>query len=266
MQVLNVNRLPSSFARISNRSSHVRQATRSVPLAPTIKAEDVQLGQALLDAHAKAVELFKVIESKDLLKPGRTEEDINKEIFDLAAVSFGTRKYWHVRLVRTGENTIHPIHVKTPDRILKEDDIAFIDLGPVFENVEADFARNYVIGNDPEKNKLSAALPKIFKKCKAEYQSRPDMTGAELYAFVLRTCQEHGYKYANTYCAHLLGRFSHKMDYGLEDVNFARPENHTPMSAAAPNGDTRFWVLEIHILQDPAIGMYGGFYEDLLNL
>ncbi len=72
---------------------------------------------------------------------------------------------------------------------------------------------------------------------------------------ICRTCEEHGYKYANTYCAHLLGRFSHKMDYGLEDVNFARPENHTPMSAAAPNGDTRFWVLEIHILQDPAIGM-----------
>ncbi len=69
-----------------------------------------------------------------------------------------------------------------------------------------------------------------------------------------RTCEEHGYKYANTYCAHLLGDFSHKTKYGLEEVNFARPENHTPMSAAAPNGDARFWVLEIHILQDPNIG------------
>ena len=81
-----------------------------------------------------------------MLRSGRTEDDINREISDLAASQFGTRKYWHVRLVRTGENAIHPIHVKAPDRVLEEDDIAFIDLGPVFENVEADFARNYVIG------------------------------------------------------------------------------------------------------------------------
>ncbi len=81
-----------------------------------------------------------------MLRSGRTEDDINREIFDLAAAQFGTRKYWHVRLVRTGENTVHPIHVKAPDRVLQDDDIAFIDLGPVFENVEADFARNYVIG------------------------------------------------------------------------------------------------------------------------
>ena len=41
-------------------------------------------------------------------------------------------------------------------------------------------------GSDPEKLKLSAALPVIFNKCKKEYQSRPDMTGAELYDFVTR--------------------------------------------------------------------------------
>ena len=72
-----------------------------------------------------------------------------------------------------------------------------------------------------------------------------------------RTCEEHGYKYGSSYCAHLPGNVNHKMHYGLEDVKLARPENHTPMSAAAPNGDARFWVLEIHILQDPAIGMCG---------
>ena len=82
----------------------------------------------------------------DLLKPGEKEEDINKKIFELTAARFGTRKHWHKRLVRTGENTVHPIHVDTTDRVLQDDDIAFIDLGPVFGNLEADFARTYVIG------------------------------------------------------------------------------------------------------------------------
>lgn len=82
----------------------------------------------------------------DLLKPGERELDINNKIFELTASRFGTRKHWHKRLVRTGENTIHPIFVDTPDRVLLEDDIAFIDLGPVFGSLEADFARTYVIG------------------------------------------------------------------------------------------------------------------------
>ncbi len=82
----------------------------------------------------------------DLLQPGEKEQDINTKIFELTAARFGTRKHWHKRLVRTGENTIHPIFVDTPDRVLQQDDIAFIDLGPVFGNLEADFARTYVIG------------------------------------------------------------------------------------------------------------------------
>ncbi len=71
---------------------------------------------------------------------------------------------------------------------------------------------------------------------------------------VRRTCKEFGYVYGNGYCAHLLGEFAHKTRYGLEDINFARTENNVPMSEPAPNGDKRYWVLEIHILQDPAVG------------
>ena len=48
--------------------------------------------------------------------------------------------------MRVGENTIHPIHVKAPNLVLQEDDIAFIDLGPVFGDIEADFAQSFVIG------------------------------------------------------------------------------------------------------------------------
>ena len=98
-----------------------------------------------------------------------------------------------------------------PDRTLQADDIAFIDLGPVFDNIEADFARTYVIGtacvlelscmrlhaqplitcactpgDDPEKHKLAAALPVIFDACKAAYSAAPDMTGAEFYSLVCR--------------------------------------------------------------------------------
>lgn len=80
------------------------------------------------------------------MQPGCTESDIDKRVFALAASDYGTRKHWHQRLPRVGQNTIHPIYEKVPDVALKEDDIAYLDLGPVFGDMEADFARTYVLG------------------------------------------------------------------------------------------------------------------------
>ena len=81
-----------------------------------------------------------------ILVPGCTETDIDKQLFDLAAADFGTRKHWHQRLPRVGQNTIHPIYDKVADRALQEDDIVYVDLGPVFGDMEADFGRTYVLG------------------------------------------------------------------------------------------------------------------------
>ena len=80
------------------------------------------------------------------MAPGCTETDIDKQVFDLAAVDFGTQKHWHQRLPRVGENTIHPIYDKVADVALQEDDIVYVDLGPVFGDMEADFGRTYVLG------------------------------------------------------------------------------------------------------------------------
>ena len=33
-------------------------------------------------------------------------------------------------------NTIHPIYRHVPDVVLKEDDIVYVDLGPVFGDIE----------------------------------------------------------------------------------------------------------------------------------
>lgn len=243
-----------------------RTAASSTAVAAPV-ARNLKLEHALLSARAKALELFQMLESKDLLRPGRDEEEINKDIYALAASHFGTKKFWHPRLVRTGANSILPIHKRAPTLTLAADDILYIDLGPIFDQtIEADFARTYVIGDDPQKLQLAAVLPKIFAICKRHYLANPDQTGAQFYAFVCKTCEEHGYRYGNHYCAHLLDEFSHKTKHGMEAANFASPDCQTPMSAPGADGQPRFWVLEVHVLQDPAVGTYAGFHEDLLNL
>ena len=63
-----------------------------------------------------------------------------------------------------------------------EDDIVFLDLGPVFEEWEADFGRAYVVGNDPLKHKFRRDMEDAFASGKQYFDEHPEITAAELYA------------------------------------------------------------------------------------
>ena len=108
----------------------------------------------LIEAEKKAANLFNEIELRELLIPGKSEEEINTDIYNLAFEMFRIQKYWHKRIVRCGKNTLLPYNEKPENLLLLKDDILFIDFGPIFEEWEADFGRTYVVGNNPYKLKL----------------------------------------------------------------------------------------------------------------
>jgi Xaa-Pro dipeptidase len=99
-------------------------------------------------AQGKAEQLFHEVETRGLIHAGITESCLNQEIYDLAKEMFGISTYWHKRIVRAGANTLLPYAENPPDHTIGEDDILFLDLGPVFEEYEADFGRTFVIGSD----------------------------------------------------------------------------------------------------------------------
>ncbi len=135
---------------------------------------------ALEAAQEKALGLFDAIERGGLIAPGRSERDIEQEVFALAARDFGTDKHWHKRIVRSGPNSITIAGDNPPDRVIAPDDIVYLDLGPVFEEWEADIGRSYALGNDPRKHALVAELPRQFEKLQAHYHANPGVTGAAL--------------------------------------------------------------------------------------
>jgi Xaa-Pro dipeptidase len=101
-------------------------------------------------AQNKAEGLFQAVEARGLIRPGITEEALNAEIYALAKQMYGITTYWHKRIVRAGRNTLLPYAENPPDLVIGTDDILFLDLGPVFEDWEADFGRTFVIGDDPQ--------------------------------------------------------------------------------------------------------------------
>ncbi|MEJ7673769.1 MAG: M24 family metallopeptidase [Chitinophagaceae bacterium] len=86
--------------------------------------------EKLMEAEAKALQLFQTIETRKHIAAGKSEKQLNNEIYALAHELFGIEKYWHKRIVRAGTNTLRPYDDNPPDLIIQKDDILFLDFGP----------------------------------------------------------------------------------------------------------------------------------------
>ena len=83
----------------------------------------------LIWAENLAIQLFKAVEDCNLITAGKTEQQLNAEVFKLAFELFGIEKHWHKRIVRSGANTLYPYNENPKDLVLQEDDILFFDFG-----------------------------------------------------------------------------------------------------------------------------------------
>jgi Xaa-Pro aminopeptidase len=225
--------------------------------------EDVRAAK-LLEAQAKAVELFAVVEQRGVLAPGVTEVQASDAIRDLAAYLFGVSRHWHKRIVRAGPNTLHPYRENPPDRALGTDDIVFCDFGPIFEEWEADFGRTYVLGPDPVKASLRDALPVVWAAGRTYFETHPDVTGEQLYAHVTELAEQAGWEFGGDIAGHLVGQFPHEKIDGNRIEYYITPGSDQPMRRLDGSGRQCHWILEVHLVDRAR--QIGGFYEELLDL
>jgi Xaa-Pro dipeptidase len=218
----------------------------------------------LLDAQSKAKKLFAAIQTQNLIRPGAKESEVNEGIYALAESMFGISRYWHKRIVRAGPNTLAPYDENPPDLSVGEDDIVFLDFGPVFEEWEADFGRTYVVGNDPLKRKLCRDIEEAFASGKQYFQQHPEITAAELYAYAQQLAATSGWEYGGPIAGHLIGVFPHEKIAGDKITLYVHPKNHNRMRVPDASGRERHWILEIHFVDREL--QIGGFYEELLTI
>lgn len=217
----------------------------------------------LLDAQSKAVQLFDEIE-KTLVRPGVSEGELSKEIYKLGEERFGVRTHWHKRVIRSGPNTLLPFEENPPDRVIEEDDILYVDLGPVFEAYEADFARTFVLGDDPEKKRLRDSLEPVWNTVRRRYHEDPDMTGGRLYDIAREEARAAGWEFGARIAGHLVGQFPHERIPRDMTTLYITEGNDQSMTVPGKDGNKRHWILEIH-LRDNA-NQRAGFYEQLLTV
>lgn len=219
--------------------------------------------EQLILAEKKAALLFEAIEKKGLLVAGKSEKTLNDEIFDLAYDLYGIKKYWHKRIVRAGKNTLKPYKENPEELTLQDDDILFIDFGPIFEEWEADFGRTYVLGNDQLKHQLKNDIEAAWHDCKAFYNSKKNLTGAALYTHAVETAKKYGWEFGGEIAGHIIGHFPHEKLAKEDKTNYIHPDNHQDMFAPDKSGRKREWILEIHFVNKEL--EIGGFFEQLLD-
>lgn len=219
--------------------------------------------QSLENAQNISVQLFKAIEDNHLIIAGKSEEQLNSEVCDLALQQFGIENHWHKKIVRSGKNTLAIYPDNPPDRRINEDDILFIDLGPIVNGYEADIGRTYVLGVTPDKWRLKNDVEKAWYEIQEWYHSQSSMKASTLFRYAAAKAKEYGWEFGGEIAGHIVGKFPHEQPEDPKSLELdIHPDNHNDMSLLDADGNKRHWILELQFVDKQK--QIGGYFEQLL--
>jgi methionyl aminopeptidase len=183
------------------------------------------------------------------VRPGMTERESRTMALGILSAA-GLRRGWHPALVRFGVNTTMDFLDRSNlDIALGENDVYFVDIGPIVGDTEGDAGDTFVVGDNPEHHRIRRDVHEIWNLVRADWFEH-SMTGRDLYRAAARYSAERDWKLNFELTGHRLSDYPHKAHFSgtMADVDIV------------PSPD--LWVLEIHIAHPD--GTFGAFYEDML--
>jgi len=219
--------------------------------------------EKLIHAQNISIELFNAIEENNLIVQGKTEEQLNTEVCDLAFQKFGIEKHWHKKIVRSGINTLAIYPDNPPNRIIHKDDILFIDLGPIVEGYEADIGRTYVMGKDPNKLKLKRDVESAWYEIREWYQQQTKLKASDLFNYAVLKAKRFGWEFGGEIAGHIVGKYPHEQPEDPKSLELdIHPDNHDNIFLLDADGNPRHWILELQFIDKE--NEIGGYFEQLL--
>jgi methionine aminopeptidase len=186
-------------------------------------------------------------ELSSLIKPGMNEIQAHELYQDLLRKNFVFQS-WHPPKIRFGKNTKKSFRELSDDSIvLRDDDLFFIDIGPVFKGHEGDYGETFSFGETYKS--LKDASREVFDQTHNEWKLT-QRCGVELYEFAQNLARKKGFILNHNMDGHRLSDFPHGLHFkgGLGEC-----EEQTKPYA---------WVLEIHLIDEKS--QRGAFFEDIL--
>ncbi len=154
--------------------------------------------------------------------PGMSEHDARLMAADVLR-DRGLRKGWHKILVRFGVNTLLNFDDPSePDVVLGQDDIFFIDIGPIYQGHEGDAGDTFAVGGDPDMVKAVGDVHRLWHEVRGTWVDQ-SASGADLYRFAEVQADEMGWNLNLDLTGHRISAFPHRIHFDgtLSDVEFA---------------------------------------------
>lgn len=162
----------------------------------------------------------------------------------------GMVRGWHGTIVRFGDNTLLDYGEPSPPGTrLRENDLFFLDIGPVWQNYEGDYGDTFAVGDDPDMVRIAGDVRKVFDATAAAWREQ-GLSGRALYDFAGAEAERLGWRLNLKLLGHRVSDFPHAVHHSgkLSDTDYK------PSSG--------LWVLEIQICHPTR--PFSAFYEDLL--
>lgn len=197
-------------------------------------------------ARKKCIDVTHKIISR--ISEGLSEKEI-KKLVEEEFLKIGVTKFWHPTKIRIGSDTTKSFReLSDAEFRTKNEEICFLDLGPIIDNHEADYGETFLVGSN-EKDGLIRACEQVFHETSDLWKSK-GTTGIELLNFASQAAEKLGYELNPMMAGHRLGDFPHKLFSSdkLFELNRRPTEN--------------LWILEIHLIDKKR--NRGAFFEDLL--
>ncbi len=155
-------------------------------------------------------------------------------------------------------------HDEAADRRIADDDVVYLDFGPVFEAWEADFGRTYVLGSDRGSTVWLTISARLSSAAGSSTNPRRSSPAAILYDFVADLARTAGWEFGAPTAGHLIGHFPHETAPGDPRRFSIRHGNAVRLREPDETGMPRHWILEIHFIDRTR--QIGGFFEQLLTV
>jgi Xaa-Pro aminopeptidase len=219
--------------------------------------------EKLQAAEKRSLQLFEAIAKNNLIIPGKSEEQLNADVANLAFEEFGIEKHWHKKIVRSGPNTLAVYNDNPPTRLIGEDDIVFIDYGPIVDGYEADLGRTYVIGKDAKKIQLKNDVEKAWHETKEWFDKQTTLKASALFQYVVDKARQYGWSFGGEIAGHIIGKFPHEQPADPKSLELdVHPDNHNDMFLPDANGNRRTWILELQFVDKE--NKIGAYFEQIL--
>ena len=201
----------------------------------------------MLEARRRAIAAVQSLANH--VVPGLTEEE-GLDLARRALCEHGFEADWVAPYLRFGTNTLKRYaEPSEPGVALGEDDVWFVDVGPLWQDHEADYAETFAVGGDPARHRLVRDVRDIFEHTARRWRETR-ATGMELYRQAAADAASLGWELDPEMAGHRLGEYPHA---AVHDGTLAKA-GFTPSSG--------LWMLEIQ-LRHPDLP-YSAFFEDLL--